>query len=260
MIQRSAFAVAVVLLAVAAAAPTQDQLSPTRSARLLAVEYGESMFASQFAFAEPYPEQYVRFGWLFYVLDSGDRRILIDTGFSSVAMARTFGVNLVDPLELLGSVGITPESVTDIILTHNHFDHADNVNRFPHATVYVNEREAQLLDRRAPSLLDPAREAGRLQLFTDRLKPLPGMLVRRIGGHTDGSCVVYLTVDNRNFVLTGDEVYLAQNISTGNPIGTYADLQAARAFTDEMRSSTATILTFHDPEIVPGTHGIRRIQ
>lgn len=242
------------------AAGSLEQPSRGHDVQLIAVEYGESLFGSPFAFAEPYPESQVRFGWLFFVIRTGQRIVLVDTGFSDADMVRAFGVDYTDPIGLLATAGIACEDVTDIIITHHHFDHADNLDRFPNARVYCNETELALLEQRNPAVTAEARAEDRLVTFADGYKLFPGLRIDRIGGHSHGSCAVFLSFGRTDYVLAGDEIYLPENISTGNPIGTYVDLEAARAFVERMAHTDAIVLAFHDPDIVPGTHGIRRIQ
>ena len=40
-----------------------------------------------------------------------------------------------------GGLGIAPEKVTDIIITHSHWDHADGADLFPNATVWIQKEE-----------------------------------------------------------------------------------------------------------------------
>ena len=49
--------------------------------------------------------------------------------------------NFIDPVKILKDNNITPESITDIIITHAHFDHIENIHRFPNARIIISLEE-----------------------------------------------------------------------------------------------------------------------
>lgn len=262
---RRALVLAIALIAVTTALCAQEAGGEEHAMRLWAIEYGESSFSARFAFAEPLiidgeAVSSVRFGWLFYLIELGPRRILVDTGFSDPLMVAAFAVEWKEPLDLLAEIEVAPESVTDVVITHHHFDHADNLDRFPNATIHINARERELLEARNPGITGNASRDGRIDEFERGRKIAPGVKVEQIGGHSEGSAIVRILVGDERIVLAGDEAYLPANIELQNPIGTYHDLERARTFTARMASSSATVFTLHDPEIVPGTHGTRRLR
>lgn len=76
-----------------------------------------------------------------WIAQNRSRRFLIDLGFS-VESARARGRVLVhDPVEALARIGIDPATVTDIVISHMHVDHAGNIEKFPSATVHLQETE-----------------------------------------------------------------------------------------------------------------------
>ncbi|MGY3077504.1 glyoxylase-like metal-dependent hydrolase (beta-lactamase superfamily II) [Bradyrhizobium sp. LM6.10] len=78
------------------------------------------------------------FVWL---IRGGGRDILVDTGFNAeeaTARARKLTLNPVDALERFG---VATSSIRDIIVTHLHYDHAGNLDRFPNARFHLQERE-----------------------------------------------------------------------------------------------------------------------
>lgn len=95
-----------------------------------------------------------------YYIESGDRRILVDTGFHRDYIADPIGVcradglgefgELIDytdqqnPASQLGMLGIQPAEITDLVLTHGHVDHVGRIDEFPHATLHVSAAERQL--------------------------------------------------------------------------------------------------------------------
>ena len=68
-------------------------------------------------------------------------RFVIDTGFNAEVAERRKRTFLRCPVETLGAFGIDPAAVEDVILTHLHYDHVGNFDRFPNARFHLQERE-----------------------------------------------------------------------------------------------------------------------
>jgi glyoxylase-like metal-dependent hydrolase (beta-lactamase superfamily II) len=181
-----------------------------------------------------------------YVLLEGHGHLaLIDTGFDpgSTFINRFLHESTVrssaSAAEVLGRVGVRPEDVDSILLTHAHFDHMGNLPAFPNAHVWIQSREieqwehALALPARFASLteaLDPGdllhleevRQQGRLTLVDGlATNVLPGVdLVPAFDSHTDGSQYVVVRCGHENWVMTGDNAYSYRNVETSpdNPL------------------------------------------
>jgi glyoxylase-like metal-dependent hydrolase (beta-lactamase superfamily II) len=168
-----------------------------------------------------------------YVLIKGEGHVaMVDVGFNNkeygAVLATTYGArNWHPPLEVLAECGVTPEDVDSIFLTHAHFDHMGNIEDFPKATFYLQERElskwvwAMSLERRFRWLMagvdpgdilrtvDLARQGRLVCVNGDREAVLPGVNLRAaFDTHTWGS--MYVTVDG--WVFAGDLVYTRENL------------------------------------------------
>ncbi|HKV53770.1 MAG TPA: MBL fold metallo-hydrolase, partial [Candidatus Binataceae bacterium] len=84
----------------------------------------------------PMPMDY--FTW---AVSGGGRVFLVDTGFTAETAARRKREFLRCPIESLKLIGIDPDSVTDVILTHLHYDHVGNFGKLPAARFHLQERE-----------------------------------------------------------------------------------------------------------------------
>lgn len=158
------------------------------------------------------PDEQHRCTWAMrcLLIDTGERRVLIDTGIGDAlddhfrALFPPFGDET-----LLGSLqqqGYTPEMITDVLLTHLHFDHAggcvrfDNNGRrapaFPNAVYWTNRRHfdwaVRSNAREAASFRSefflPLQEAGVLRFLEvadDDFPWLPGIHLRFVYGHTE---------------------------------------------------------------------------
>ena len=131
--------------------PLQDGSEDGSAAPLLAVHavaYGASLFPENYVFVDGDPDVSMRFGWLLYAVRYGQEPwILVDTGFNDLPLANAFALTEhIDPLALLEArLGVRPEEVGALIVTHHHFDHAGNVHRFPNAVVHMHAEVAEVL-------------------------------------------------------------------------------------------------------------------
>ncbi len=134
------------------------------------------------------------------------RTILVDTGLGHKADARFEAIYGVDHEHstLLGSLdalGVAPGDVTDVVLTHLHFDHVGGATvrhaegslglTFPDARHHVQRRHwdwAHTSVREAASFLaenlDPLEASGRLVLSDGDASPFPGVSFVVVDGHT----------------------------------------------------------------------------
>jgi glyoxylase-like metal-dependent hydrolase (beta-lactamase superfamily II) len=177
------------------------------------------------------------------LLKSPTRKILIDSGNGSDFVAK-YGEKLgnkfaemyaLDPsgpslLKSLAKHGVTPEDVTDVILTHLHFDHAGGatterngelVPTFPRAHYYV--QKANLETASQPNLrerasyfnanFEPLKKAGVLTLLDGpRENLLPGISVLISNGHTQGQQMVKVSDGKTTLLYCGDVIPTSSHV------------------------------------------------
>ena len=221
---------------------------------LYAIKYGESGYPSKYIYHGDRTKRLLDFAWMFYLIKYRDKTILVDTGFSDRRMADAYHVDHTNPLTILRQMGVPPEDVTDVIITHSHFDHIGNVDKFPEAHIYIQEDELDgfLRSNKNVSLNGFFHEnRERIRTFDTSFVLLDFFHITRIGGHTVGSSVVSFKHNNREYVLVGDECYLLDNYVSQKPIGTYYDIQKNKMFLAGLKKIPGVVvLTFHDPSIV----------
>ena len=182
-----------------------------------------------------------------YVVISGNGiNAMVDVGFNDrdhgAEIAREFGVdNWHSPREVLSEVGLTPEDITHVFVTHAHYDHMGGIAEFPNAKFFIQERElakwvwAMSLDDRFRVLrgaLDPAdviravdlARQGRLVCVNGDMEDvLPGIdLHGAHDTHTWGSQYVSIRNDGARessdqWIMSGDLVYRYENLHGWNP-------------------------------------------
>lgn len=207
----------------------------------------------------PYPIDF--FIWL---LRRGDEVILVDTGFDGPE-ARKRGFELRQEIgPALAPFGVRPEDVTQLILTHLHFDHAGGLHLFPNAKVWLQAAEMAYATGpcmchdalRGPFTGDHVCEAvqrlysGKLHFFEGDGEVADGITVHAIGGHSKGLQAVRVRTEAGWLVLASDATHFYENIRAGKPFPLVVDVEhMLKGFGTlrDLASSPGLIIPGHDP-------------
>jgi glyoxylase-like metal-dependent hydrolase (beta-lactamase superfamily II) len=236
---------------------------------LYALEYGESLFPEELITDTASPGKQCPFSWFFYCLRTKDRIVLVDTGFTERKYVQSFRLTRYDsPLALLERIGVKPEDVTDIILTHTHFDHAGTVHRFPNARIYV-QREEYAAFRKTPMYgtmknYFSERERRRLlHLPEGEFRVTPEIRLIPAGGHTVGSQGVIISSGGKEYFLVGDECYLRKHCEACRALPEKSsrsrknNILFLRRVISARQKEKVVILPMHDPVVTREYHEVR---
>lgn len=194
-----------------------------------------------------YDEGTIDLPFAFVLAQGHGRNILVDCGFmkegNGVAVAEKFGIpRWISPVRLVEEMGVAADEITDIVLSHAHFDHMGSIEQFPKAMLYLQKREllswielmalprqfgfltAVLDPDDIYSALDAAREHRLVLLDGDQDDVLPGVHVRSGEGHTFGQQFIMLETGKGRVVVAGDCVYGSRNLTGTNDDGVYIPL------------------------------------
>ena len=219
---------------------------------------------------------------MLWVLKPADGGImLVDAGFHRQKFLDQWKPpEFMRPTDAVAKLGIEPDDVTDIILSHIHWDHMDGLDLFPKARIWVQQAEYDYyvgddgralhhaIDAEDAKMLADLRAAGRVELVDgDGREILPGITVYTGGRHTYASQYVGVRTSAGTVVVASDNCYLYENLERHVAIAQTLDEASNLAAQERMRrlaSDERLIVPGHDPAVfvrfpTPG-NGVARIQ
>lgn len=205
-----------------------------------------------------------------WVLKGVNGRVaLVDSGFHRDQYFTAFAVkDFVLPSEAIAPLGIKPEEVTDIFLSHMHWDHAGGIDLFPAARVWVQQDEFEYYTGEAwqsknthggidaDDVLEMVKRntMGRVTLVRGEDETSISGIGFHVGGkHTWQSQFVSVqTRAGSTVVLASDNVYLYENLDTHKPIAQTLNADSNLRTQDRMRSLASAlklVVPGHDPAV-----------
>ncbi len=204
------------------------------------------------------------FVWL---LRSPTRCILVDTGFNAkTALARQREL-LRCPIEGLAALGVRAEDITDVIITHLHYDHAGNLDKLPNARFHIQDAEVDFATGRC-MCHGPLRHAYSVDDIVELIRKVydervvfhdgdsevaEGIRLLRIGGHTKGLQSVQVATARGNVVLASDASHYYENMERNRPfpiVYNVADMLQGYVRLHAAAASADHIIPGHDPRVL----------
>jgi glyoxylase-like metal-dependent hydrolase (beta-lactamase superfamily II) len=193
--------------------------------------------------------------------------IIVDTGFDA-AMGKRRQRELVKPVaEGLRAIGVDPEQVETIIVSHLHYDHCGNYDLFPRARYHLQDGEmayatgrhmchaALRLPFEADDVVAMVRKvfAGRVAFHDGDDEIAPGVTVHRIGGHSKGLQSVRVNTRRGPVMLASDATHLYAHIEQGRVfpiVFDVGDVVEGYATLRRLAASPRHIVPGHDPAVL----------
>jgi glyoxylase-like metal-dependent hydrolase (beta-lactamase superfamily II) len=210
----------------------------------------------------PMPMDY--FVW---VVEGAAGAWVVDTGFGEDDAVLRQRKLLRTAAEAVAAVGLDARTVTDVVLTHGHYDHAGGLAHFPAARFHVQERElayvtGRHMGRRALSFtfnpdhvadLVRAVHAGRVVFHDGDVELADGLSLHLLGGHTDGLQVVRARTEDGTVVLASDSTHFYENFEQNRPFPIVFDVGAMLDGFDTLRRLAGPrghVIPGHDPAVL----------
>ena len=189
---------------------------------IIELVYGRSVFGENHIFFGGDGNKKRPIDFKICLVKTESRMILLDCG--CVTMRGWDMQDFIGPVKALEKIGVDPLDITDVMITHAHHDHIECVGEYKNATVHIERRE---LEKAKKFFTDSMV----LNVFDDKYS-LDGVEMIRVGGHTDGSCIVKMG----DTVFVGDACYLRENIEKQIPTGATQNLYESEAFIKEYKN------------------------
>lgn len=200
-----------------------------------------------------------------WLIRAGERIILLDSGFHRQSYLETYPVSdFLRPDEAVQLAGVPPDEVTDIIVSHAHWDHMGGIDLFPNASIWIQQEEYRYytadawqpdgqsgpIDAEDVVELVRLNTMGRVHLIEgDNVEILPGITAYTGARHTYAS--QYIEVGG--YILASDNCYLYRNIEEHEPVAiTFSEADrilnlAAIERMVEIAGSADHVIPGHDP-------------
>jgi glyoxylase-like metal-dependent hydrolase (beta-lactamase superfamily II) len=193
--------------------------------------------------------------------EAGGRNVLVDAGFYRDKFVRRWRPTQYErPSAALARVGLRPEDVTDVVVSHVHWDHLDGADLFPRARIWIQRAEYEhyvdadgrarspTIDSLNAAMLADLARAGRVTLIDgDSAEIIPGITVYTGGKHTYASQYATVRTAAGTVVVASDNAYLYENLERRRPIAQTLDSLSNLRAQDRMRR-----LAGGDGLVVPG--------
>jgi N-acyl homoserine lactone hydrolase len=204
----------------------------------------------------------------FWYITDGTRHILVDTGmgganpelFPELTRQYASGFPVIEGEDTIGrlkKLGLTPDDIDTVILTHLHYDHLANIHLFRKADIIINRKgwhvalhpPHRFFDSFPKPILNYMQQEmmGQIRLVADREVVLPGIEVIWTGGHTVCSQAVKIQTEQGAVILAGDVAFLFENIETEHPIGYAINVQDCVLAIMRLKQEGGLVLPNHDP-------------
>jgi glyoxylase-like metal-dependent hydrolase (beta-lactamase superfamily II) len=237
--------------------------------QVYAVHYGhhDRPARENFIFGDAHDDEPMPLDYFVWAIVGADRCFVVDSGFDE-AMGRRRGRTFVrSPAVGLRAIGVDPDAVEDVIVTHMHYDHVGNHELFPGARYHVQEKEmayctgrcmchaATRMPFEVDDVIAMVRRlyAGRVVFHDGADELAPGITVHHIGGHTMGLQVVRVATARGQVVLASDASHLYANMLQGRPfpvVYNVADMLEGHATLKRLASSPEHVVPGHDPLVL----------
>ncbi len=192
--------------------------------------------------------------------------VLVDAGFTRQKFITQWKPrDYVTPDSALRRAGFDPARVTDIVIPHIHWDHADGVERFPGARIWLQRDEFahyvgadgsakdRAIDGDVAAMYRRLFDAGRIHFVEgDSAEIRPGIRAFTGGKHTFASEYVSVQTPGGVVVIASDNAYLYENLERFRPIAQTLDslsnLRAQRRML-QLASRPGLVVPGHDPAV-----------
>lgn len=204
---------------------------------IIPIEYGKSVLPESWIFQNGAENKLRPIVFRVYLIRTENRLILVDAGCETMP-----GFDMKDfigPVKALQNIGISPEEITDLIITHAHHDHIECAKYFKNAALYIQKDEYEAGKGYLAENLN-------IRTFDEEMLICGGIKAVKIGGHSKGSSIVEIAGTDRTSIIAGDECYMRDCLTKQIPTGISYNSEKSRDFIQKYGREEYMVLLCHD--------------
>jgi glyoxylase-like metal-dependent hydrolase (beta-lactamase superfamily II) len=166
-----------------------------------------------------------------WVVRNAHRTVIVDTGSKQWKCVQRGHEFIRPPEEGIRAVGVDPDKADDVVISHMHWDHAGNIEKFANANIHI--QTAEMRNVTSQDMADPAMNGfflvddvctvirrlyeGRVSMLQGVKEIAPGITLHEVGGHSAGMQVVRVYTQRGWIVLAIDASHFYLNMRERNP-------------------------------------------
>ena len=201
------------------------------------IKYAESFIPESMVFDGGSKEKQLPISFAVYLINTDNKTIMVDAGCNT--MPEFDMKKYYSPVFLLRSVGFSADEVTDVIITHAHHDHIEAVNYFKNTVVHISKEEYENGKHYISKDI-------KVNVFENEYAINPQIKIIEWAGHSNGSAIVEVKMDDKLHILAGDECYTNKNIEKKLCTGTYFNKEQSVRFVAKYSNKKCRVHTCHD--------------
>lgn len=206
-----------------------------------------------------------------WLIVGAEKKILIDTGCSDPESTARYHKPMDahtyrNPIDALASIGVSPDDIDMIIMTHLHWDHCYNTQLFPNIPILVQKRELQYAIAPLPCHalsyesqiinMRPAwiKSIEQIEIIEGDTDICPGISVVTLPGHSKGIQGVLVQTSKGRYLIAGDCCPKKENWQGPGrhqikhiPSGIHVDLEEYYETFKKMERIADIVIPGHDP-------------
>jgi glyoxylase-like metal-dependent hydrolase (beta-lactamase superfamily II) len=241
-----------------------------RAYEVFALQYAEreGRRSAEFFKYEMYgePDGPQAMAYYFWLIRNQSRTILLDCAYNRERAAARGRFMRRHPVDLLATMGVRPEDVDDVVVSHMHFDHVGNLDLFPNATVSIARQEydfwtgpygqrslmSHFVLAEDLASLHAVQDSGRLRVIDAPCDIAPGVRALLVGGHTPGQLIVEVACKSGPLVLASDTIHFYEEMELDRPFSLFINLETVYRSLEVLRDYQARgipVIPGHDPKV-----------
>jgi glyoxylase-like metal-dependent hydrolase (beta-lactamase superfamily II) len=202
-----------------------------------------------------------------WIIRDGRRVVLFDTGFNAQVAARRGRTHLRCPIDSLRLLDIDPADISDVVISHLHYDHIGNFALLPNARFHIQEPEVHHATGRhvryacvshhfeVEDVVGVVRLnfAGRVHMYNGPHALAPGLALLPTHGHSAGHQSMVVSTARGDVVLAADASHFYENVEKRRPFSTLVHVADTLDSFEKLHAAAASpahIIPGHDPLVL----------